>query len=97
MYRVMGYTGNREWAANQAWVEAALRTFEPVPDSVMRQVQPLRVATFSLARPASISALVTARPTSVQPADLALMNQVPSDSLLPAGRRVKWVVPADGK
>ena len=96
VYRVMGYTGNREWAANQAWVEATLRTFEPVPDSVIRQAQPLRVATFSLARPASISALVTARPTSVQPADLALMNQVPSDSLLPAGRRVKWVVGAGG-
>lgn len=96
VYRVMGYTGSREWTANQASVEAALRTFEPVPDSVMRQVQPLRVATFSLARPASISALVTARPTSVQPADLALMNQVPSDSLLPPGRRVKWVVGADG-
>jgi predicted Zn-dependent protease len=97
VYRAMGYTGNREWPANQAGVEATLRTVEPVPDSVMRQVRPLRVATFSLARPASISALVTARPTSVQPADLALMNQVPSDSLLPAGRRVKWVVGADGQ
>jgi hypothetical protein len=73
-------------------VDSTLQTFELVPDSAMRAAQPAHVAIVSLRKPMSLAALGKARPAPVTPADLAGINQVPVDSVLPAGQAVKWVV-----
>ena len=92
VYRLMAYTSSDRWSVNQWGLERVLRSFEPIPDAEILAAQPLRVKTFALDRSASLAALVKARPAAAEPADLALMNQVPADSTLRAGQRVKWVV-----
>jgi len=94
VYRVMAYTSSDRWSVNQWGLERVLRSFEPIPEPDILAAQPLRVTTFALDRSTSLAALVKTRPAAAEPADLALMNQVPADSTLPAGQRVKWVVRA---
>jgi predicted Zn-dependent protease len=90
--RVMGVTRNPRWSAYRWVVDSVMRTIEPVPDSELQLAQPLRVATVSLQKATSLAALARARPAPVELAALARMNQVPLDSVLPAGDVVKWVV-----
>jgi hypothetical protein len=92
VYRVTGYTKDDLWAGYREMVDSTLGTFEPVPDADVRRAQPLHVAIVPLREPTSLAALGKARSLPVPAAELAGINQVPADSVLPAGQVVKWVV-----
>ena len=92
VYRVMGYARSSRWSAYREVVESALGTFELIPEAELQRAEPLRVATLSLAGPTSLTALAKARPSPVELTELAGLNQVAPDSVLPAGRVIKWVV-----
>ncbi len=92
VYRVIGYCRDDLWPAYRDLVDTTLLTFEAVPDAELRRAEPLHVTLVSLKEPKSVVALRIARPSPLGPAELAGLNQVGADSVLPAGQVVKWVV-----
>ena len=92
VYCLIGYTRNGRWSANEQDIWGTLKSFEPAADSEVQQAQPRRIAMVSLNEPTSLASLAITRVSPVEPAVLALMNQVPVDSILPAAQRVKWVL-----
>jgi len=91
VYRLVAYAPKAAWAANQAAAEGALASFQPLTDPAALNVQPQRLAIVRLTRRSSITELARQRPSPVPVATLALINNVPADSVLEAGRLVKWV------
>jgi predicted Zn-dependent protease len=92
VYRMVGYTRNRDWSTYQPVLDSALHTFKPLGEARARHVQPMRLSLVSLRQPTSLAALSRERVSPVDSTVIALMNQVPVDSVLSAGVRVKWIV-----
>jgi predicted Zn-dependent protease len=91
VYQLLGLTTNGRWDDYGQLIEGALRTVELVPDSVVARAQPLRVATRSLREATSLSALVRLEGAPVGSEEMAMLNQVSADSVLPPGQIVKWI------
>ena len=91
VYRLVAYAPEARWTANQPAAEQALRSFRSVADAALLSVQPQRLAIVRLDRRTSIAQLARQRAAPVPAATLALLNNVGPDSVLEAGRLVKWV------
>ncbi|HUL02961.1 MAG TPA: M48 family metalloprotease [Gemmatimonadales bacterium] len=91
VYQLTASTSNGRWSDYEEEFEETFRTLESVPDSEIARAQPLRVATFSLRDSTSVAALYGAKGAAVTADELAILNQVPADSVLPPGHVVKWI------
>jgi predicted Zn-dependent protease len=92
VYRMLAYSPEARWSANAAAADRALRSFQPLTDPAMLNVQPQQIDILTLDRRTTIAELAQQRPSPVPAATLALLNQVEVQTPLEPGRLVKWVV-----
>lgn len=92
VYRMLAYSPEARWSANSATADRALRSFQPLTDPAMLNVQPQQIDILTLDRRTTIAELAQQRPSPVPAATLALLNQVEVQTPLEPGRLVKWVV-----
>lgn len=92
VYRMLAYSPEARWSANSATADRALRSFQPLTDPAMLNVQPQQIDILTLDRRTTIAELAQQRPSPVPAATLALLNQVEVQTPLERGRLVKWVV-----
>ncbi len=52
----------------------------------------MRIELYTLERQASIVTLARRKPSPISPDQLAVLNGVAPDALLPAGTTIKWVI-----
>ena len=99
-YQVIGYTPAPVYGESGAGMEATIRSFGPVSDPAILNVQPLRVDIVQAPGPITVEEFARRFESAVPPATLAVINHVPGpDSRLPAGTLVKQVVgtPVDSR
>jgi predicted Zn-dependent protease len=92
VYQLLAYGPEARWSAHAGTAERALRSFAPLTDPAMLNVQPQHVDILTLDRRTTIAELAGQRPSPVPAATLALINQVEVQTPLEPGRLVKWVV-----
>ena len=92
-YQVIGYTPASIYGNYGAGMEATIRSFAPVSDPSILNVQPLRMDIVQTPGAITVDEFARRFDSAVPPSTLALINQVPGpDSRLPAGLLVKRVV-----
>jgi len=92
VFELVGFAPQAGWAARQAAVERALRSFAVLTDRTALAVQPQRLDIVTLDRRQSLAELLARRPSPRTIEELALINQVRQGEPLAAGTVVKWVV-----
>jgi predicted Zn-dependent protease len=92
-YQVIGYTPASIYGNYGAGMEATIRSFAPVSDPSILNVQPLRMDIVQTPGAITVDEFARRFDSAVPASTLALINQVPGpDSRLPAGLLVKRVV-----
>jgi len=92
VFGLIGYAPEANWPTYQTTAERALRSFQPLTDPGILNVQPQRLDIVKLTGRTTIEALARQRPSPASAATLALINQVGLQAPLAAGRLIKWVV-----
>jgi predicted Zn-dependent protease len=92
VFGLIGYAPEATWPTYQATAERALRSFQPLTDPGILNVQPQHLDIVTLTGRTTIEALARQRPSPASAATLALINQVGLQTPLAAGRLIKWVV-----
>ena len=92
VYQLLGYGPAGRWAARQAAADSSLRSFSVLTDRAALDMQPQRVSIVRVERAMTIQQMRAARTSPLSAEQLALLNQVRVDEVLPVGRGVKWVV-----
>jgi predicted Zn-dependent protease len=92
-YQVIGYTPASIYGNYGSGMEATIRSFAPVNDPEILNVQPLRMDIVQAPSAITVDEFARQFKSPVPATTLALINQVPGpDSRLPAGALVKRVV-----
>jgi predicted Zn-dependent protease len=92
VYGLLGYAPQAKYAARQATLLAALRSFARETDRRVLEVQPWRLQVVTPGRTLSQSAFAKTYPGPVSAEDLARLNQLSEGESYPAGRPAKRVV-----
>ena len=92
VYGLLAYGAEVTWSDYQDVAQRALRSFGPLTDPALLNVQPQRVSLFTLDRRTTITELAQQKRSPVPVATLALINQVDANEPLEPGRMVKWVI-----
>ncbi|HRN52117.1 MAG TPA: M48 family metalloprotease [Gemmatimonadaceae bacterium] len=90
--QLIAYGPAAGWTAQQAVAERALGSFAVLTDRAALEVQPRRVSIVRVDRAMTITQMRAGRASALSAAELAVINQVRVDEVLPVGRMVKWVV-----
>lgn len=90
--QIIAYGPAAAWTANQAAAERALESFAVLTDRAALDVQPQRLQIVRVQRAMTIAQMRAGRASPLSAEQLALLNQVRVDEVLPMGRGVKWVV-----
>lgn len=91
-YRLMGIATAAQAQAYDPLIRAWIASFRPLTQASRLNVQPARIRLVKISAPMTMSAFNTKYPSAVPLAEVALLNGVPVDGTLPAGRLVKRVV-----
>jgi predicted Zn-dependent protease len=92
VFRLLGYAPQERWSANQAAIQQALASFQPLTDQAALAVEPHRIDIVRIERRTTIEAHSKVSPSPASVAELALMNHVDATTPLEPGRLIKWVV-----
>ncbi len=92
IFQIVGYAPEAAWANNQAAVEGSMRTFSTLTDPAALNVQPQKISIITPGSSTTIADLLRQRTSPLTAEQLALLNQVESNTPLAAGHPVKWVV-----
>ncbi len=91
VFQIAGYAPEQAWAANQAAVENAMKSFSQLTDPAALNVQPQKIDIVTPSSSTTIADLLRQRPSPLSADQLALINQVEANTPLDAGHPVKWV------
>jgi predicted Zn-dependent protease len=80
------------WSAHAESVARSVASVAPF-DAAAEPVEPARIEVITLPRTTTLRALAESRASDVDVKTLGLINHVPPDASLPAGRALKWVSP----
>jgi predicted Zn-dependent protease len=91
-YQIVGYTGAPSYRAYAALMEHTIRSFAPVNDPEVLNVQPKRIDVVRLDRSTTLGAFAARSAGDVSLETLAILNQLPgADAQLAAGSLVKRI------
>ena len=91
-YQVVGYTSAQSYGAYAPLLEQTIRSFAPVTDPEVINVQPKRIDVIRLDRPTTLEAFASRSARDVSLETLAIINQLPGGGAqLPAGTLVKRI------
>jgi predicted Zn-dependent protease len=92
-YQVVGYTAASQYGSYGTALEQTIRSFAPVSDSKILNVQPQRIDVVTIDAAMNVSEFAHRFSSAVPAQTLAILNGVPTaESMLPAGSLVKRVV-----
>ncbi len=91
-FMLVGYTGAQNLAAYDPAFRASLASFGPLTDPAALGVQPARIELVKVPRDMSIAEFAAQFPSTAPPEVVALVNGVPKDGRLEAGRTAKRIV-----
>jgi len=94
VYRIVGYAPEAQWSGYQGVAERAERSFQTLTDPVALNIQPQHVDILTLGASSTIALMLGQRSSPVSGAELALINQVETQTPFASGRLVKWVIGA---
>jgi predicted Zn-dependent protease len=94
VFSIVGYAPDAAWSSYQTVAERAERSFQPLTDPVALNVQPQHVDIVTLGASSTIALMLGQRSSPVTAAELALINQVETQTPFASGRLVKWVIGA---
>lgn len=92
VYSIVGYAPDTRWSAYQGVAERAERSFQPLTDPVALNIQPQHVDILTLGSSSTIALMLGQRSSPVSGAELALINQVETQTPFASGRLLKWVI-----
>ncbi|MHB1224121.1 MAG: M48 family metalloprotease [Gemmatimonadaceae bacterium] len=91
-YQLLSYAPAERFGAYDPTVRATIGSFRPLTDPKLLGVQPRRMDIVTLTRAQSLTALAASQKSSLSPAELAILNGVPTaDTPLERGTAVKIV------
>jgi predicted Zn-dependent protease len=92
-FRLLGYTPAGSLETYRAALEQALRSFAPLTDPAILNVQPRRVRLVTTDRAMTLASFNTRYPSTIPVEELAIINQLPGgEATIPAGTILKRVV-----
>jgi predicted Zn-dependent protease len=95
VYRMLGYAANAStWTSHAAGVRTAVSSFAPLTDPAILAVRPWTIDIRTLSGATSLATYHGSNPSPVDLADLARLNRVTPQEVLPGGTLIKWVVGA---
>jgi predicted Zn-dependent protease len=92
VFRILGYATPSRWSAVQGAVSASLGSFAPVTDRSVLEVQPRRLALVTTSGRMTMAAFYERYPSPVPVEEIARLNRLGVDDVIPAGTRMKRVV-----
>jgi predicted Zn-dependent protease len=92
VFQILGYAGSQNWSQRRNSVQTSLTSFARLTDSEALNVQPNRLDVVTTDRGMTLRAFATEYPSVVSVEELALINQMNVNDVLPAGTKVKRVV-----
>ena len=96
VFQLLGYTGANSWNQYGRTLSDAIGSFGPLRDQAAANAQPRRIELVTPDRAMTVAEFNRRYPSTVSEATVALINQVPSNGTLPAGRLAKRVVGGRG-
>src|SRR5690349_13499301 len=94
VYRIVGYAPEAQWSGYQGVAERAERSFQTLTDPVALNIQPQHLDILTLGASSTLALMLRQRSSAVSGAELALINQVETQTPFASGRLVKWVIGA---
>jgi predicted Zn-dependent protease len=91
VYRVVGVAAQSQWNPRRPEIVRSLTSFERVSDPNVLGVKPARIKIVRLDEPMRVDAFARRYGATVEPKTLAVINGVPEDATLQAGRSYKVV------
>ncbi|HXI33500.1 MAG TPA: M48 family metalloprotease [Gemmatimonadales bacterium] len=92
VYTIVGYAPEAKWSGYQGVAERAERSFQSLTDPVALNIQPQHVDVLTLGVSSTIALMLGQRSSPVSGAELALINQVETQTPFASGRLMKWVI-----
>src|SRR5690625_688177 len=92
IYRIVAYSVESTWSANNNALRGGIRSFAPLTDPEALAVEPLRIETMTLDRAMSLAEFMEAYPSEIPAEKVALLNQAELETRFEAGTILKRVV-----
>ena len=92
LYQLMGYGVRDAWGSHAASVRATISSFAPLTDRAILDAEPWILEVRTLGSASSLASYASRNPSPVELEQLALLNRVSPQDVLPADARIKWVV-----
>jgi len=92
VYSIVGYAPEASWSSYQLVAERAERSFQPLTDPAALNVQPQHMDIVTLRASSTIALMLGQRASPLTADELALINQVETQTPFASGRLVKWVI-----
>ncbi len=94
VFRVLGYAPEARWGERSGAVRAALRSFQPVTDRAVLDVQPRRIQIVRTDQPMTLETFHQRFPSTIPVEMVGLINRVRAGETIPAGTAMKRVTGA---
>lgn len=91
-FRVLGYAPEGAWAARRGAVVASLRSFQPVTDRTILDIQPSRIELVTVPRGMTFQEFLTEFPSTVPEETIGTINQLDPGDRVERGTVLKRVV-----
>ena len=92
LFQLLGYSHFGVWEGRRDAVIAAVRSFGEVTDPSVLGVEPRRIEVVELPREMSLEAFLSDYPSSIPDETVAVINQLETGDVIPAGTLLKRVV-----
>jgi predicted Zn-dependent protease len=93
VYQIMGYAGQAAFPANEQAIMQSIRSFAPLTDPQVLNIQPNRISIVRTTETMSLTEFNRRFPSAVPITELAILNELASpESPIPAGSLVKRVL-----
>jgi predicted Zn-dependent protease len=92
VYRILGYAAPARWSTYQSEVSASLGSFAPVTDRRILDVQPRRLRLVTTSGQMTLAEFHQRYPSPVPVEEIARLNRMDVNDLIPSGTRMKRIV-----
>ena len=91
-FRVLGYSTEASWSARQSAISQAVRSFRPVTDRAILDVQPRTIELVRTQNDMTLEGFQQRHPSTVDLATVGVINGLRSGDVIPGGTLMKRVV-----
>jgi predicted Zn-dependent protease len=91
VFRLLGYAVASEWGPYESAVLGSIRSFRPVTDPDVLQVEPARIAIVQIASTMTLRQFIDRYPSTASDEQIALLNRRTLDESIAGGTLLKRV------